>query len=205
MGRIPASIIDNLREQRSKGKSLTELSIVFNLPKSSVLRHVKDVEIQEGYKSEWELKRKSSVARKAMFEKIASDKARTLISSSNDKEKVLFLAALYWAEGHKNDLSFTNSDPKMVRFFVKCLVTILNIKPERIRMSIRVYEDMNIDDCKSFWAETAGFKLNVYSVNILVGKKKGKLKYGMCRIRVIKAHELLKYLFAVKDRMIEIG
>lgn len=38
----------------------------------------------------------------------------------------------------------------------------------------------------------AGFK-------ILKGKKKGKLEYGMCRIRVTKGGYLLKLLHALED------
>lgn len=92
----------------------------------------------------------------------------------------------------------------MISLFVKILISILEINPSRIRASIRIYEDMNESMCRIFWEEILGNDIKISKVTILKGKKEGKLVYGMCRIRVIKAHELLKYTVAIRDRISEL-
>jgi len=42
------------------------------------------------------------------------------------------------------------------------------------------------------------------SVNVLDGKKNGKLIYGMCRIRITKGADVLKYIKALKNRVVSL-
>jgi restriction system protein len=42
------------------------------------------------------------------------------------------------------------------------------------------------------------------NVNVLRGKKKGKLKYGMCRVRILKGGDMLKYMRALNNRIVNI-
>ena len=44
---------------------------------------------------------------------------------------------LDWAEGSKgrNQLRFSNSDPEMIRFFVRFLQECLGVKPDQIRIT----------------------------------------------------------------------
>jgi hypothetical protein len=57
----------------------------------------------------------------------------------------LFLAGcmLYWAEGSKdrNRVEFTNSDPEMVRFFVRFLEDVLDLRDEQIRITCNLFAD----------------------------------------------------------------
>jgi hypothetical protein len=41
------------------------------------------------------------------------------------------------------------------------------------------------------------------NVNILKGKKSGKCPFGMCRVRVKKGGNMLKYIKALKNIVIE--
>jgi AraC-like DNA-binding protein len=204
VNKIPLITSIALQEARSKGKSIPELSQMFNISKSTVLRYVKNTEIKPEYIREWRLRRKGSLHRKIKFEKIAKTKAISTIKNIDTKDSLLIFASLYWAEGNKKDFCLTNSDPKMISLFVKILISILEINPSRIRASIRIYEDMNESMCRIFWEEILSNDIKISKVTILKGKKEGKLVYGMCRIRVIKAHELLKYTVAIRDRISEL-
>ena len=133
---------------------------------------------------------------------LANQKAIGLVSKLNDESLALTCAALYWAEGAKKDFSFTNSDPEMIKVFIVCIKRLFNVNNEDVRISIRMYEGMDRGDSIDFWSKIVGFELkNNVSINIVKGRKVGKLKYGMCRVRVKKAGLLLKTLFAINKRV----
>jgi hypothetical protein len=64
---------------------------------------------------------------------------------------------------------------------------------------------MDEEMCLDFWSSVTGVSKDKFvNVDILEGKKKGKLKYGMCRIRVTKGGNLLKYIQAIQNRVAEL-
>lgn len=132
----------------------------------------------------------------------AQKKAKKLISTMSQEEKAVFLSALYWAEGNKKDFGFTNTDPEMIRVFVTGLEEIFQIPRDRLRASIRTYEDLDKDRCLRYWSKVVGIPPEQFvNVNVLKGKKSGKLPYGMCRIRIIKGADMLKYMTAIRNRV----
>lgn len=75
---------------------------------------------------------------------------------------------------------------------------ILKVSEECIRISIRIYEDLDLETCLQFWSKVVNIPKEKFThVDILAGKKKGKLMYGMCRIRILKGGILLKNIMAI--------
>jgi len=166
--------------------------------------HIKGVKILPEHKKEWLGKRGGSIKRKIILKKKAKDKAKKLINLLTKKEEIIFLSALYWGEGNKKDFNLINSDSQLIKIFVKGLRELFKIKTEELKISIRIYEDTNKNECLKFWSKITEAPVNkIGSVDILKGKKKGKLTHGMCRVRVKKAGNLLKYMLAIRDRVIE--
>ena len=129
---------------------------------------------------------------------IAIQRAEALIGRPDDRMFAVMGASLYWAEGSKSDFSFSNSDPSMIRLFLYILRTIFSVADKDIVISIRIYEDLNKKKRLAFWSETTGIQLDKStSVSVLSGFKKGKLIYGMCRVRVRKGGLLLKEFSAI--------
>ncbi len=153
----------------------------------------------------WQGKRGGSKKRKQKLEVVAYTKAKKIINGLNEKEKILFLAALYWGEGGKKDFNFTNSDPEMIKIFVNGLKNVLNINLDQVRVSIRIYEDLDREKSLDYWSEITSIpKAKFVNVDVLKGKKLGKLKYGLCRIRIRKGGNMLKYLSALNRRVSEV-
>lgn len=72
------------------------------------------------------------------------------------------------------------------------------MKKEDFRISIRIYEDLDKEKCIIYWLSITGLRREqLISVNVLQGKKIGKLEYGMCRVRVKKGGNLLKKIKAI--------
>lgn len=201
---IQISKLDNLKNLRETGHSIPEISKILGLPKSSVSRHVKGIQIKSEFRQRWLDRRNASQIISERQQVLANIKAGELVPGINQQSLALMAAALYWAEGAKKDFSLTNSDPEMVRVFVTILKKVFKIKNEEIKISIRLYDDLIKKEAVNFWSRVVGVDLhNNVSINILKGKKNGKLKYGMCRVRIKKAGLLFKTIFAINKRVCE--
>lgn len=184
---------------RKRGHSLPEIRNKTGHGKATIFKYIQNVEILPRFIERWNNRKKSSVSRMIENQKKARIEAEAVIKEITRKDKILIIGCLYWAEGNKKDLSLSNTDPVLIKTFIECLSEI-GVKKNDLRVTIRVYEDINIKRACKFWAKVAGISANeIRNVNILEGKKKGKLKYGMCRIRVVKGSFFLKILKAVKD------
>ncbi|MBI2337843.1 hypothetical protein HYU95_01550 [Candidatus Daviesbacteria bacterium] len=199
-GRIPLGTIQKIKLLRSSGYSLPEISKEVGVSKTSVLRYIKNVQILPQYLAEWAGKRGGSKKIRLLKLKKALNKGEEIVSELTGKEKLLILCALYWAEGNKKDFILTNSDPQLIRIFVNGLRQILNITNDQIRISLRLYEDLDREKSLAFWSNVVGIaKEQFLSIHILPGKKKGKLEYGMCRVRVIRGGDLLKEVMGINQ------
>jgi hypothetical protein len=104
---------------------------------------------------------------------------------------------LYWAEGgrDRNHVDFTNSDPEMVRFFVRFLKTYWSLRDEDIRVTCNLFAD-HLDrqrEIERFWLDIAVLPreslrrstVNVYS-KYSKKKRQNRLPYGTCRVTVAR-------------------
>lgn len=196
--RLKKEVIEKIKVLRSKGYSIPEISKELNITKTTVFRHVQGVEILPEFIGTWFGKRGGSKKRKLQKEKKALEEATQLIDSLSFKEKILIVSALYWAEGSKKDFGLSNTDPVLIKVFMELLKDVFDVKEQEFRISVRIYEDLDRDNCLRFWSGITGIPVKEFvSVNVLQGKKRGKLLYGMCRIRVVKGGDLLKKIVAI--------
>lgn len=200
--RYSNKVISNIKTLRSFGKSIPEISRICAVSKTTALRHSKNVNILPQYYQSWLDKRKSSIVLSNKNWVIAQSNAEKLIKDINIRDIAIIGAMLYWAEGAKKDFSFCNSDPEMVKLLIYSLKTQFNIPSGDIKISIRLYENLDKNKCIKYWSKIVGFNLdNNVSINVLKGSKKGKLVYGMCRVRVIKGGFFLKSYKSVVRRI----
>lgn len=203
--KVTFSIINQMREAREKGLSISEIKSLVGLGYGTVHRYIHNVKILPQYIAILENKRKGSIKRKSIAMKLAKVKAEKDIPELTDKEKILILSSLYWAEGSKKDFGLSNTDPYIIKIFFEILTHIFKIEIDKIKISIRIYEDLNREKCIQFWSQALQISPEKISgINVLKGKKRGKLEHGMCRIRVLKGGDLLKYVFAVKFQTIKL-
>lgn len=70
----------------------------------------------------------------------------------------LFLAGLflYWGEGGKstmNSLILANTDPAMIKLYVRWLTKSLKVPKERIKVRLQLYKDMNKEKEIEYWSQ----------------------------------------------------
>jgi len=116
-----------------------------------------------------------------------------------NRELIIAGASLYWGDGRKHDgrVGLVNSDPKMIRFFVKWLTTICQVPKKNIRLGIHLYPDNDKKKTLEFWRDATNLpnsqflKTQVDKRNNKKAKKKGKLPFGTAHIYVSSGKEKL--------------
>ncbi|MBI4272536.1 hypothetical protein HY621_01650, partial [Candidatus Uhrbacteria bacterium] len=93
--------------------------------------------------------------REAKFETVYNKEQKLLASFSN---RELYLAGLflYWGEGSKNlpyRLSLCNTDPILLRFYIKWITKALGASKDMIRIHLQLYNDMNVYDETNYWSD----------------------------------------------------
>ena len=81
--------------------------------------------------------------------------------------KELFVAGLflYWGEGGKTSrfgTSLSNTDPRVVKFFLYWLTNILKVPREKVVVRLHLYADMNERIEMDFWSSKLGLPLTQF-------------------------------------------
>src|SRR3954451_14924427 len=131
----------------------------------------------------------------ASIKEIARRVGVSVSSVSTWVRDIELTAEQQWAEGakHRNTLRFTNSDPEMVRLFVRFVRKYFEIDDDAIRVTCNLFAD-HIErqrEIERFWLEVANLpetclcksSVNVYS-KYSQKKRRNKLPYGTCRVSV---------------------
>lgn len=102
-------------------------------------------------------------------------------------------AMLYWGEGAKggkistcNSVDFANSDPKMIKVFLRFLREICGIDENRLRCYLYCFSDQNIKNLITFWSKVTSIPKKQFTkpyVQVSSGKGTRKMKYGLIHIR----------------------
>ncbi|OGI22066.1 MAG: hypothetical protein A2808_03465 [Candidatus Moranbacteria bacterium RIFCSPHIGHO2_01_FULL_55_24] len=195
---IPVSKEEILKIKRLRrtGHSLPEIRALLNRGSSTVFKYIQGVEVLPQYALFLKEKQGGSKARSQKLWEKSREKVREISFSSHKKDLLLLIAGLYWAEGNKKDLNLINSDPDLVRIFIQGLLK-LGVEKDDLRISLRLYEDIDELAARKFWAEKLDIGIKkIISIDRLGGKKNGKLPYGMCRVRVAKGGDYFKIIMS---------
>ncbi|MEI6843485.1 MAG: hypothetical protein WCK48_03205 [bacterium] len=191
--------INKIISLRKTGHSLPEIKNLTRKGYGTIFRYTKNVPILSEYRKIWESKRGGSKAKSKKAWHDAQIRAVKIIKDFNFKERMIVLSCLYWGEGNKKELSIINSDPDLIRVVISCL-NDLGIKTEELKVSLRLFEDINKQKAVEFWQKTLRLpKGSITKFDISNSKKKGKLKYGMCRVRVRKSGVHFKLVMSMID------
>lgn len=170
---------------RQKGRSIPEISKETGIAKTTIQRHVQGIEVPERFLKTLREKQGGSKQRAAAIRENSSKDAQKLLGNLSKRDSLILLTALYWAEGSKRDLDLINSDPLLIQTFVYGLKHALGIPSDRISITIRLHQGLSVRAAKRFWSKSTGLSFSKKrKIEIIPGKKVGKLKYGMCRVRV---------------------
>jgi len=194
---------------RKEGKSYSEILKILKIKSKGTLSlWFKNIELSD--KSKKLLEKNNIIAHKhGLFKannnrKVKIDKendkafkqGQGLIKSISLRELIIIGASLYWAEGYKSEkttntpLDFCNSDPQMIIVYMKFIRKILKIPEEKIRAGIHIYESINSDEARDYWARITNLPKDRFFIVIQISKNNknkkwiNKLPYGTLVIKI---------------------
>jgi len=155
-------------------------------------------------------RRTLSERNKLIFER--KPKSFFLKQNLSREEEKLKLAGimLYWTEGAKLNqakrsviVDFANSNPQMIKLFLKFLRDICGVDERRLRVLLYCYANQNIDRLKKFWQNITNIPPSQFTKPYVrkdfLLEKKDKMKYGLVHVRYCDKKLLIQIEDWVRD------
>lgn len=153
---------------RKQGKTYSEILKVVPVAKSTISLWLQDVGLSKPQKQVITQKRKeaqmkgASARRRMRQEKTFSIYTQYAkeIGKLSKRERTLIGAALYWAEGAKEKawrpgqrVDFGNTDPEMIKFFVRWLTEIVKVDINDIYFSLYIHKnhEQRVPEVLRYW------------------------------------------------------
>lgn len=118
---------------------------------------------------------------------------------------------LYRCEGSRSKsnikmVEFVNSDPELIRIFIKYLLEIHNIEKDKIILRLQLHEDNNESESMEYWRTITGLpnarfhKTIIKKTNPLRKNNYKRLEFGLCLVRVNSTslrREIIKRCYSI--------
>lgn len=202
---------------RKQGLTYGEIkeSLKIKIPKSTLSSWCSSVVLSSGQKKTIKKKMKKNLSmarqkalyvlkekRKKYFENIVKNNQHLSEYFKNRDVSKIILSILYLAEGGKSEkgsIMFGNSDPLIIKLFLKLLRNSYKIDEDKFRCTLQCRSDQDINKLEKYWSSTSGIKLRqFYKARVdkrSIGKTTKKINYkGVCRINYFDAnifHEIM--------------
>ncbi|HNP79293.1 MAG TPA: hypothetical protein PKI00_00370 [Candidatus Pacearchaeota archaeon] len=194
------------RELRKKGLSIKKIKKKLNVSLSSVSVWVRDIKLNKKQLNKLYLNKKTGnlkgsiiaahnkIKEREKITKILNEQGRKDIGRLNKRERFIAGIAIYAGEGGKTDrdISFVNSDPKMIKFMVNWFKDFCDISNDKLRGSLYIHDDLNENKAKSFWSKLSEIPLSQFTKSYIVKNNKNRLRkkkhnYGIFKIKISNA------------------
>ena len=132
------------------------------------------------------------IARRNQLDRLY-DKARQEAREEYQKHRTnpLFVGGLmiYWGEGDKLSkyrCGIANTEPLIIKIFIRFLLEICKIKNEKITVWLLLYPDLKDEICRNFWKGKIGLSESNFAKSITIQGRSSirRLSYGVCNIAV---------------------
>ena len=201
-------------ELRRKGFTYSEILEKVPVAKSTLSSWLHSVELSKKQSQRLSKKKLQSMLRgslarrnqRLVLTKEIMAVAHNEVEQITERELWLMGVMLYWAEGSKSKeyrpserVTFSNSDPSMIKLYLKWLINSLKVDPSDIKTEIYIHETRvgTFDVVRSHWSKITGFPLAKFGRIYLKKNKistrrrnRGINYYGLLRIRVARSTNL---------------
>jgi hypothetical protein len=203
---------ERARELRAQGLDYEEIAAALGVSKSSVSLWVRDLprpvglsyeecrkRTAEGTRRYWTAQRRMRAAARGAIREAAVAE----IGALTDREVLIAGAIAYWCEGAKskpysrNDrVIFTNSDPALIRFFLRFL-ELTGTPRADATFRICIHERADVESAQRYWLEVTGASIDQFRRPTLkshnpktVRKNTGDDYHGCLRVDVRRSSSL---------------
>lgn len=183
--RYSADKINSLISLRKEGKTIPELMEIFQMPKTSIWHHVHGLKLDTDIAQRLRSKKGGTHRRNVQAWKDSEIFAKQLLTEES-ADFIKAVTMLYWAEGHKKDFIFTNTDIKMLQVYVIFLLDILKVTKSCVKIMVRTSDPINSKEALAFWSKNLKLPLSCFVSNH-TSLNRTKTTYGICRVMVLKS------------------
>jgi len=195
------------RELRKNGKSIKEIKRILGVSLSSVSLWVRDIKLNKKQLRNLYLNKKTGNLRGSIIAAQNKIKKRELITQElrkegfseigtlNDRERFLVGVSIYAGEGGKTDrdISFVNSDSKLIDFMMHWFKDFCNVPLDKFRGSLYIHDNLNELKAKKFWSKLTKIPLNQFTKSYIAKNNTKRLRNqkhenGIFRIKVSNAN-----------------
>jgi len=195
------------RKLRKDGKSIKEIKRNLNVSLSSVSIWVRDVKLSKEQLENLYLNRKTGNLKGSIIAAQNKIRKRELITQELnkegfkeigkliDRERFLIGVSMYAGEGGKTDrdLSFVNSDAKLIKFMMEWFRDFCGIPESKFRGSLYIHDDLSEIKAKKFWSELTKIPLKQFTKSYIAKNnqkrlRKKKHENGIFRIKISNAN-----------------
>jgi len=202
------------KQLRQQGKSIKEIAKKLSISPASVHKWCQGIKLTSSQKKKLEQKSFNALqkgrvkaAKNQRNKKLKEIKELTkegIVDIGKLSKREFFMAgvALYWGEGFKKDsrLGFANSDPNMIKFFLKWLIEICGVPKEslRLRVGLNISHKKRIDKVEQYWVKVTNIPLSQFQKPFFQKFswkkefKKPEEYFGVLRIRANKQRQLFR-------------
>jgi len=207
-------------ELRKKGKSYSQIKKLLKVSKGTLSLWLRDYplskqrirELRDWNEQRIERFRETMRKKKEARLDKTYKKQRKYIFPLGKRELFLGGLFLYWGEGSKtrtSDISISNTDPSVIKFFIAWTTKCLKIPQKDLRVQLHLYGDMDIKKELRFWSRALEIPLSQFrkpyikkTLNSDINHK-GGFGHGTCNVKVGNtgiAEDVLMGIRAISER-----
>lgn len=192
---------------RARGLSIKEIEKKLKVSRSSVSLWVRNIKLTKKQIKRLYVNKKTGSLKGsyiAAMNKIRRKKelTKTMIKSGekevgniSNRDKFVAGIAMYFAEGTKNsnNVSFSNSDPRAIKFMADWFRKICKVQNEKIRCDLYIHDNLDEIKAKEYWSNLIRVPLEQFRKSYIVKNNTNRLRkvkhiYGVFRITVSDAN-----------------
>jgi hypothetical protein len=148
------------RELRARSWTLQEIADELGVSKSSVSLWVREVDFEPRPRNRGHPAGPHHPMRQKKEAEIVAARAEAVerVGEVTDRDLLVFALALYAGEGGKSEgaVIFANSDPVLIRVFLRWLRSEFDLDEERFRGRLYLHTDLDLAVATEFWSELSG-------------------------------------------------
>lgn len=197
-------------ELRKSGLSIRKIFKILSVSKSSVSFWVRGVQLTQAQKKQLsengvkkeiiELRRITRLNNENKRRQYIIDEAKKQIPKLSDKDLWLIGSLLYWAEGRKktvNTVTFSNSDPEMIKFMMTFFRKVCNVPENKFRGHIHIHPHLDHKKAEAYWSDLTQIPPNQFfktyrKMNKASKHKRDSLPLGTLDVYICSGELFLK-------------
>lgn len=192
------------RRLRRSGYSVREIAARTGCAKSSISKWVRDISLTAKQIARLKSNQDKGRAKAAnhanspknkwqrIRDKVISDSAHEIATTSSLEDLKIVGASLYWAEGYnagRNLVVFANSDPRMIKLIMEFFRKVCKVPESKFRGRVNIHPHLDIKRAERYWSQISSISTKLFHKPLIAVSrssqgKKDNLPYGTFRVVV---------------------